>query len=305
MSSSTLHRPSNSLFDGLTSSLMKVCLWLIFCVGTSVNAFADLVAIPELNTRVTDLTNSLSAEESSKIEASLIALETAKGAQVALLMVDTTSPEAIEDYSIRVVDKWKLGRKHIDDGVLLLIAMKDRKMRIEVGYGLEGTITDLSAGRIIDEYITPEFRKGNISAGVESGLTKITGLINGEPLPEPTSSQGKNDQDIGGIIAMMVFSSSFFIRFLVPILGRLVSVASVTMIGAGVIWFLTSNLLLTLFGAAFLAIFSLGFTGSSGSSYRDGGGYGGGFGGGSSGGGGGGFSGGGGGFGGGGASGGW
>ena len=300
----------------MSLALLKVCLCFVLSlsiniaisvginIGISTSAFAEYIAVPALNSPVIDLSDSLTAEETANIEANLRTLEAEKGAQVAVLIVNTTQPEAIEDYSIRVVDTWKLGRKNIDDGVLLLIAIKDRKMRIEVGYGLEGVITDLNAGRIINEFIAPEFRKKNIAGGVNAGVNQIVGLIKGEPLPEPSGSQGENNTDLGGVLAMMVFASSFFIRFLVPILGRLLSVASITLVGSGVIWFLSSSVLMTVFGAAFLTIFGLGFTGSSGSSYRDGGGYGGGFGGGSSGGGGG-FSGGGGGFGGGGASGGW
>lgn len=295
---------SNSLSSGSFGSSLKILLCSVLCFGMNFSAFAELLEVPELKSRVTDLTQSLSASDVSRIEASLANLEQLKGAQVAVLIVNTTSPEVAADYSLRVVEKWKLGRVGIDDGVLLLIAIKDRKMRIEVGYGLEGAITDLSSGRIIKEYIAPEFRKGNIAAGVEAGLTQIIKLINGEPLPEPTTSQGRSDEDVSTILAFMTIASGFLVRFLVPFLGRLITVSVVTLAGAGIIWFLSSNLVLTIFAVFFLGIFSLGFTGSNSSSYRDGGGYGGGFGGGGSRGGGG-FSGGGGGFGGGGASGGW
>ena len=283
---------------------------LLVVVGTvigtmaSSSAIADLVKVPELKSRVTDLARILLASEKAAIEASLEIFEKNKGSQIAVLIVKTTTPEVIEDYSIRVVEKWKLGRKGVDDGVLLIIAMQERKMRIEVGYGLEGAIPDIAAGRIISEYITPAFRNGKYYSGVLAGTNKIIGLINGEALPEPSTNQGDNFDDTSALLAMMIIGSSFVTNLFVPLLGRLITVSVITVGGTLVIWFLSQNIILTILSAFFLALFTLGFSGPWSSSYRDGGGYGGGFGGGGRSGGGG-FSGGGGGFGGGGASGGW
>ncbi len=286
-------------------------LFLFFVLFFS---FAGLVSakvqdIPVLKNRVTDLSGLLNAEQRSFLEQKLRAFEREKGSQVAVLIVPTTQPEALEEYSMRVVDEWKLGRKNIDDGVLLLIAQNDRKIRIEVGYGLEGAIPDVLAGRIINEYMTPEFRRGNYYQGILAGIEKITGLIQGEPLPPPTTNQGFNNNvagnDPGALLPLMIFGSSFLSMFLVPLFGRLITVSLISVGGSAIIWFLSQDLFLTGIAFVFLAIFSTAFSASKSSSYRDGGGYGGGFGGGGFGGGGGGFSGGGGGFGGGGASGGW
>ena len=266
---------------------------------------ADLVKVPDLKSRVTDLTSTLSKGEKAAIESTLENLEKNKGSQLAILIVNTTAPEAIENYSMRVAEKWKLGRKDVDDGILLLIAMKDRKMRIEVGYGLEGAIPDIAAGRIINEYITPAFRSGNYYSGVSAGANKIIGLINGEALPEPSTNQGDSFDDTSALLAMMIIGSSFITNLLVPLLGRLITVSLITVGGTIIIWILSHSAILTILAAFFLAVFTLGFSGPRSSSYRDGGGYGGGFGGGGGSRGGGGFSGGGGGFGGGGASGGW
>ncbi len=284
--------------------IRKLLLITFFlCLGSFTSAE---VAVPELKQRITDLTNTLSAEQISHIEEMLTTLEKTEGSQLAVLIIPTTQPEALEEFSLRVVDKWKLGRKNTDDGVLLLVAKKDRKIRIEVGYGLEGAITDLSAGRIIKEYITPEFRQGRFYNGILVGTGQISNLIKGEPLPAPTTSQGNADNDKVGILAFMIMGSSFLTTFLVPLLGRLLTVSAITIGGAAIMWFTSQNIYLTIFAVFFLAIFSLGFSAARSSSYRDGGGYGGGFGGGGGfSGGGGGFSGGGGGFGGGGASGGW
>jgi len=286
------------------SSVFLNTLLLWVCLVSP--GWADLAPVPDLKQRVTDLTNTLTAPQKAQIEQFLTDLEKTKGSQVAVLIVPTTQPEAIEDYSLRVVEKWKLGRKNIDDGVLLLIAKNDRKMRIEVGYGLEGVITDIMAGRIIREYITPEFRRGNFYGGILSGLEQIANLIKGESLPPPTSNRGSSSNDPGALLPFMIFGSSFLSVFLVPIFGRLITVTGITAGGATLIWFLSHDLFLTGIAALFLGIFSLAFSAPRSSSYRDGGGYGGGFGGGGGfSGGGGGFSGGGGGFGGGGASGGW
>ena len=292
----------NRCSRGILATFVSLLLCFVLSVFSG-NAFADLQKIPELNSRVTDVTQRLNAAQVSSIEASLANLETAKGTQLAVLIINTTSPEVIEDYSLRVVEKWKLGRKNVDDGVLLLVALEDRKMRIEVGYGLEGVIPDIAAGRIIKEYIAPEFRRGNIAGGIEAGTAQIINLINGEPLPEPVTTQGDSFNDSTGLLAFMVIGSSFITSILVPLLGRLISVSVITVVGALVIWFISQNVFLTIMAVFLLAIFSMGFSAPRSSSYRDGGGYGGGFGGGGSSGGG--FSGGGGGFGGGGASGGW
>ena len=261
------------------------------------------VAVPTLNARITDLTNTLTAEQISHIEQKLTILEQTEGSQLAVLIVPTTTPETIEDFSFRVVGKWRLGRKNVDDGVLLTIAKNDRKMRIEVGDGLEGAITDVSAGRIISEYITPEFRQGRFYEGILAGTGQIENLIKGEPLPAPTTSQGNDLNDSEGSLVFWIFASAFIAPFLSFILGRLLTVSVITIGGAAFIWFSSQNIQLTIFAAIILGIFSFAFSAPRGSSYRDGGGgYGGGFGGGGSSGG---FSGGGGGFSGGGASGGW
>jgi uncharacterized protein len=124
-------------------------------------AESELQPVPALTARVTDQAGVLSAQQKSKLESVLAAFEARKGVQIAVLTVATVVPEEIEQYSIRVVDAWKLGRQGVDDGALLLVAVEDRRVRIEVGRGLEGALTDLVSNRIIDESIVPAFRSGN------------------------------------------------------------------------------------------------------------------------------------------------
>ncbi|HEX8784515.1 MAG TPA: YgcG family protein, partial [Steroidobacteraceae bacterium] len=164
-------------------------LLLAFCLAAAAQTpQSGLQPVPPLTARVTDLTGTLTAGERSALEQKLAAFEVAKGSQLAVLMVPTTRPEEIEQYSIRVVDQWKLGRgtvggRKVDDGALLLIAKNDHRMRIEVGYGLEGVLTDAMSNRIISETITPAFREGNFYEGIDAGLDQMMKLIQGEPLP--------------------------------------------------------------------------------------------------------------------------
>jgi len=265
------------------------------------------VAIPLLKSHVTDLTATLSVSEVTQLEQKLAAFEKAKGSQVAVLIVPTTQPETIEQYSLRVAETWKLGRQGIDDGILLLIAKNDRTLRIEVGYGVEGALPDAMAKRIIAEIIVPRFKAGNFVAGIDAGIEAIFGLIKGESLPPPSTqhSAGNStgthillDNSIPILIGLIVLG-----RMLQALLGRLVG-AAVTSIGVGFIgWLFSSSIVAAILISVAVFFISLSQSTGSGiyrngrSSWSDNGFRNGGFGGG--------FSGGGGGFGGGGASGRW
>lgn len=261
-----------------------------------------LVAVPPLTARVIDQTGTLSTTEQSALEARLAALEQRKGSQIAVLLVATTSPEAIEQYSLRVAEAWKLGRKGVDDGVLVFVAKDDRAVRIEVGYGLEGTIPDATSKRVIDDFIVPRFRAGDYPGGISAGVDRLIGLVDGEALPEPQASRAPN----GGLenILPIVFVISLVLgSVLRRALGQLPGAAATGAVAGGVTWVLAGVLGLSLFMAVVGFVLGLMAGGSGGwASHRRGsfgGGLGGGFGGG------GGFRGGGGGFGGGGASGRW
>jgi uncharacterized protein len=300
-------------------------------IAAAAQAAGGLQPIPKLAARVTDLTGTLTAEQQTALEQKLAAFEAAKGSQLAVLIVPTTHPEEIEQYSIRVVDQWKLGRgtvggKKVDDGALLLVAKDDHRVRIEVGYGLEGVLTDAMSNRIISETIAPAFREGNFYGGIDGGLDQMMKLIQGEPLPPPEHEWQTGRRHPGaGIMPELLFAILVGSVALRAIFGR--TLGSVfTGIGAGaLVWIAGYALALAGVAAvgAFLLTLLMGLARGSGwSSSPRGGGFGGGwagggfgggfrgggFGGGGFGGGGfggGGFSGGGGGFGGGGASGSW
>lgn len=169
---------------------------LLFVVALSWTslAFAE-VAVPPLSQHVTDTTATLSAEQKAKLEASLAAFEARKGSQLAVLMVPTTAPEAIEQYALRVAEQWKLGRKKIDDGAILIIAKDDRALRIEVGYGLEGVLNDAIAKRIISEFITPRFKQQDFAGGITEGVGQMMRVIDGETLPATEAPDRASDAD--------------------------------------------------------------------------------------------------------------
>jgi uncharacterized protein len=157
-------------------------LALLLCF--SFTAAAD-VAVPPLSGRVVDQTGTLSSGDIASLTQTLKDLETRKGSQIAVLIVPTTDLESIEQFSIRVAEAWKIGRKKIDDGALLVVAKNDRHLRIEVGYGLEGALTDATTKRIIDEDIAPKFKSGDFAGGVSAGVNRMIRVIDGEKLPAP------------------------------------------------------------------------------------------------------------------------
>lgn len=276
----------------LKNCLLALCWLLIFATGS---LRAELVPVPALQHRVTDLTQTLSPEQQSALETKLAAFEQQKGSQIAVLIVPTTAPEAIEQYSIRVVDAWKLGREKQDDGVLLLVAKDDRKMRIEVGYGLEGAIPDVYAKRIISEIMVPAFRQGDFFGGINNAVEQIMRLIAGEQLPMPAKTPANDNKLMDMLYA--VFIGAFVVGgILRAIFGKFVGgVLNGGIIGI-LIWIFVGGLLIAI--VLGVIAFILTFAGASGLGHvggMGGGGYRGGYGGsgGWSGGGGGGFGGGG------------
>ncbi len=273
-------------------------------------AHAD-VAVPPLTARVTDLTGTLSGGAVARIEAKLAAFEAKKGSQIAVLIVPTTAPEEIEQFSIRVEDAWKLGRKGIDDGVYLIVAKNDRRVRIEVAYGLEGALPDAVANRIIAETITPHFKLGDYDGGVEAGINQIISVVNGEPLPQPDKKWERHG-GLGNVLPLLLIVVLVGGGVLRALFGRLFGSVATGGLAGGIVWLL-SHVLPIGIGAGVVAFLFAMLAGGSRGGWSSGGGFGtglggfGGFGGGGfgGGGGGGGFSGGGGGGGGGGASGSW
>jgi uncharacterized protein len=220
-----------------------------FCLATLVALAAaepagaqSLQPVPPLAARVTDLTDTLKAADRAALEDKLAAFEARKGAQIVVLVVPTTQPEAIEQYSIRVVDAWKLGREKPDDGALLLVAMQDRALRIEVGRGLEGALTDLVSNRIIDETITPRFREGDFAGGISAGVDRMIAVVDGEPLPDTEAHWSEGPQRIANVLPLLfgiVIVGSAVLRSL---FGRAFGALATGGVAGGVAWFVTQLL---------------------------------------------------------------
>lgn len=258
--------------------LLALCLLLLPWL-----ALAEEVPVPELAARVTDLTNTLSPDQKSALESRLAAFEQQKGSQIAVLLVPTTQPETIEQYGIRVAESWKLGRKGIDDGILVLMATQDRAVRIEVGYGLEGVVPDITAKRVIEEIMIPRFREGDVAGGLNAGVERLIGLVDGEPLPPPkhqTASSNTFDQ----YFPMLFVAAIVLGGFMRAIFGKVMGGMATGGIVGIVVWLLGAGLLFAIVIAILAFIFTLGggrgFSGGSLGGLGGGGMSGGGFGGG-------------------------
>jgi uncharacterized protein len=164
---------------------LRACIAVAALALCTMTCAGAQVAVPALSAHVTDLTATLPSAQRDALESKLVALEQRKGAQLAVLILPSTQPETIEQFAIRVFDVWKLGRKGVDDGALLIVAKNDRKVRIEVGRGLEGVIPDVIAHRVIDEYLTPHFRDGDFFGGLDAATDALGKLVDGEALPAP------------------------------------------------------------------------------------------------------------------------
>ena len=213
-------------------------------------AAAD-VTVPPLTGRVVDQTGTLTPSDIASLTQRLKDLESRKGSQVAVLIVPTTQPETIEQFSIRAAEVWKIGRKKIDDGALLVIAKNDHRLRIEVGYGLEGSLTDVTSRRIIDEVITPRFRAGDFAGGISDGVSRIIAVIDGEPLPAPAPQASSSaDSDWSDFLNPLNPFTLFGIYVIAAIcrnlLGRLIGSAAAGVVVGGLGWYLFGSVALAL-----------------------------------------------------------
>ena len=269
---------------------------LAFTLCWSLVAVAQ-VPVPPLKGHVTDQTGTLTAEQKASLEQTLTAFEARKGSQLAVLIIPSSAPEAIEPYALRVAEQWKLGRKKVDDGVILVVAKDDRTLRIEVGYGLEGALNDLTSKRIISETIVPRFKSQDFYGGITAGVGQIIRVIDGEPLPEPSKQPAGSLGDIQQYAPIVFILALVVGGVLRAALGRVPGALVTGGAVAVLAWFVVGAVSVALV-AGVMALFVTLLGGGRGLGGYHGGAGRGGFGGG-------GFRGGGGGFGGGGASGRW
>ena len=261
---------------------------------------AAQVPVPALTGHVIDQTGTLTPEQKASLEQTLTAFEARKGSQLAVLMIVSSAPEEIEQFTLRVAEQWKLGRKKVDDGAILVVAKDDRTLRIEVGYGLEGALNDATSKRSISEIILPRFKQQDFFGGITAGVGQIIRVIDGEPLPPPSEKPAGSLGDVrqyAPVLFILALAVGGVLRAaLGKVPGALVTGGAVAVIA----WFIAGALSMALVAgviALFVTLLGGGMGGRGPGGYYGGGGRGG-FGGG-------GFRGGGGGFGGGGASGRW
>jgi uncharacterized protein len=241
--------------------LQAILLSLCILLPSVASAQAALQPIPPLSSRVMDTTATLDASQRQALEIKLQAFEKAKGSQIVLLMVPTTAPEDIVGYTQRVGDLWKIGRKDIGDGLLLVVAKNDRVVRIATAKTLEGAIPDLAAKQIIERVITPRFRGGDFAGGLNAGLDMITALISGENLPEPSPVAAPRPRDAGfqwlDFAVLLFVAVPFAARLLGSVVGRKVG-SLVTGAGVGLLaWLLTASLVVGILAALAGCVFAL------------------------------------------------
>ncbi|MBN8791296.1 MAG: YgcG family protein [Stenotrophomonas nitritireducens] len=289
----------------IAGRMLLCCLMLVSAGSALAQALAP---IPPLDSPVVDTTGTLDAAQRQALVQQALALQQRKGSQLQVLIVPSTQPEDIAQYTTRVFDQWSIGRKGVDDGVLLVVARNDRRVRIEPGYGLEGAIPDAIANRVIQEYLVPRFRDNDYAGGITEATAALVKLVDGEELPAPVASnRDPGDGDATFFVALFIGGfASMLARLLFARRSRPLKGVLAALLGGGAGWLLLS---LAGGGIAAAAAFFLSLGGLSPGGFAGGGGFGrGGFGGGGFGGGGfggGGWSGGGGRSGGGGASGSW
>ncbi len=293
--------------DTVCGGLVRVGKALLFvtlagCLALAAAQMPVPVPVPALTGHVIDQTGTLTAEQKAALEQTLSAFEARKGSQLAVLMVASSAPEEIEQYALRVAEQWKLGRKKIDDGAILVVAKNDRAMRIEVGYGLEGALNDLTSKRIISETILPRFKGQDFYGGITAGVEQIIRVVDGEPLPAPRARPSQGIADVQQVAPMLFILALAVGGVLRATLGKVPGSLVTGGVVAVIAWFVIGALSMALVAgvvALFVTLLGGGMLGRGLVGYYGGGGRGGG------GHGGGGFGGGGGGFGGGGASGRW
>jgi uncharacterized protein len=237
-------------------------LWLAAVLGAAAWQAVAQQAVPPPTARVVDTTGTLPADAVAALEQKLAAFEERKGSQIAVLLVRTTAPEAIEPYALRVAEEWGIGRPGVDDGVALVVAVDDRRMRFEVGYGLEGAVPDALARRIIAEVVAPRFYEGDYAGGLEAGLDALIGVIDGEPLPVPVAREPAVEpfSSLPLIIVLAVVVAPLFRR----LLGSLFGAAAVGA-GAGfIVWLVSSVLVASLLVGALVFAFALTSRGRAG-----------------------------------------
>ena len=257
LSGSFLRRGSGLIGHKFRPVMLLMALWVV-CFSFIPQALAQQ-AVPVLSGHVVDTTGTLNADQRNALEATLSAFEQNKGSQVVVLLVASTQPEDMPSYANRVANDWKIGRKEVGDGLLLIAAIQDRKLRIEVAKTLEGAIPDLAAKRIIDEAIAPRFKQGDYAGGLQAGVARIMSLISGEALPAPSASPARSDagfdwMELGILLFIAIPVVSAVTR---TILGKKIGALATGGVAGFIAMSLTASLLIGGLAGLLAMVFSL------------------------------------------------
>jgi uncharacterized protein len=246
-----------------------VLLTLAVLLGVAAGPAHAQAALPAFEGLVVDRTGTLTAAQQASLDEKLTAFQARKGTQVAVLIIPSTQPETIEQYGVRLAEAWKIGRRNVDDGAILIVAKDDRSVRIEVQYGLEGVLTDITSGRIIRDTIVPLFREGDFYAGINAGLDQMLKVIDGEPLPPPDRAW-ERDRGTSLPWPLLLIGGMVLIRFLRPLIGRAPAAGVIGLGGGGLVYWLTSRVLEALGAGVALFVLALlfGFGGTGGGGPR-------------------------------------
>lgn len=254
------HRPGPSTWWATGLRVALLCLWLIAIASPP--AWADdaggVLPVPPLKGHVIDQTQTLTTDQARALDGKLMAFEQASGTQLVVLIVPTTLPEDIATYGQRVGDAWKIGRRDVGDGLLLIVAKQDRSVRIEVAKTLEGAVPDLAASQIIERAITPAFKAGDFAGGLNQGVDQLMARVRGENLPLPSGSGASRRGapqgfDWQNLLVFGLIGVPIVFGILSSIFGRKGGALVTGLIGAGLAWAITSSLLIAL-GAWFVTI---------------------------------------------------
>lgn len=232
-------------------------LTLALLLGAAAPIASAQVPLPPFESLVQDLTGTLTAGQQAALDEKLTAFQVRKGTQVALLIIPTTEPEDIAQFGVRLAEAWKIGRKGVDDGAILIVAKDDRAMRIEVQYGLEGVLTDVTSSRILNDTIAPLFKQGDYFGGVNAGLDQMLKVIDGEPLPPPDQAWKRDAPSMPW--PFLIFGGIALISFLRPLIGRAPAAGVIGLGGGALVYWITSRVAEALGAGALLFVLGLLF----------------------------------------------
>lgn len=244
----------------MPSLLLALCCAFGLWLGSASAADGGVLPVPALTGHVIDQAQALKADEAQALEAKLGEFEAQRGTQMVLLLVPTTQPEDIAAYAQRVGETWKIGRREVGDGLLIVVALQDRRVRIEVAKALEGAIPDLAASRVIEQDITPAFRRGDVPGGLNAGVDRLMALVTGEVLPAPTprSDQGpRHTWSLDQVIVLGLIGIPIVAGVLGTVFGRKLGAVLTGGIGGGIVWWLTASLLLGGLGGVMAVVLAL------------------------------------------------